>query len=376
MMKQSLTIISFAFAMGFLVWWADVTAEDLGFGYVRRGERVYFEGGGKTGMWSTRIDKPSSRNTDGFSDALGRKLRVCTSPDAASFEALSEEYTRDKNMVYYKWISPGRFLVIELPEADVATFTPINFAHAIDKNTIWYLDRPILHSDPKTVKLIDSRIVKDSKHVYISGEPQPHLDAGTFRHLGSAYFIDANGAYWGGDQIDGADPATFKVLGDSFVAVDRSSVYRSGQRQSHLDAGTCKLILHDHYGYQVVSDKNGVYLNNLKFLYADPNDFGMIDKVTARGGQYVFLIDTWHCTPVTVYIENECLITSTVLYEKGTANALALVRAEVAGQKLKNLTLLAPPGEAAARTVPDWQIDIFQRDDMIKRMKDAGNLLK
>ena len=166
------------------------------------------------------------------------------------------------------------------------------------------------------------------------------------------------------------------MLGDSFVAVDRSSVYRSGQLQSHLDAGTCKLILYDHYGYQVVSDKNGVYLNNLKFLHADPNDFAMIDKVTARGAQYVFLIDTWHCTPVTVYKENERLITSTVLYEKGTANALALITAEVAGQKLKNMTLLEPPGEAAARKVPDWQIDIFQRDDMIKRMKDAGNLLK
>ena len=84
MMKQSLTIISFAFAMGFLVWLADGTAEDLGFGYVRRGQRVYFEGGGTTGLWSTRIVKPTSGNTNGFSRALGRQLRVCTSPDAAS----------------------------------------------------------------------------------------------------------------------------------------------------------------------------------------------------------------------------------------------------------------------------------------------------
>jgi hypothetical protein len=77
MTKQSLTIICSAFAMGFLSWSVDVTAEDLGFGYVRRGERIHFEGGGTTGRKSTRIDEPSRENIDGFKNQrqapIGRK---------------------------------------------------------------------------------------------------------------------------------------------------------------------------------------------------------------------------------------------------------------------------------------------------------------
>ena len=354
----------------------DLAAQKLGFGYVRRGDHIHFEGGGKTGTFGTRIDQPSQYNINGFSRSLRKPLQLCMSPDAATFKALSEEYTRDKNAVYYKWISPSRFLVVALPQADVATFKAINFTHAIDKNTIWYMDRPIKGSDPATIKLIDNRIVKDSRRVYISGEAQGHLDAKTFRKAGSAYYIDANGVYWGSVPIDGADSKTFKVLGDSFVAVDRKSVYRSGQRQPHLDAATCKFIMSDPYGYQVVSDKNGVYLNNLRILHADPADFTMRDKLTATGGKYVFLIDTWHSTPVTVYKEKGRLIAETVLYQKGTSNSLAIIKAEVGAKTLNNTSLFPPPGKDAVGKVQGWQIEIFEREDMIKRMNKAAKLLK
>lgn len=376
MINQSPIVIVLAFALAFLSTPGEVAAQDLGFGYVRRGEQIHFEGGGKTGIDSTRLDQPSRQNLDGFSRALGRTPGVCRALDGASFEPLSEEYSRDRNMVYYKWISPDRFLVVELPQADVASFKVINFAHAIDKNTIWYLDRPIRHSDPATVRLINNRIVKDSKHVYISGEPQLHLDAETFRHLGSAYYIDVNGVYWGSDLIAKADPSTFRVLGGSFVAVDETSVYRSGQHQPNLDARTCQLILHDPYGYQIVSDKNGVYLNSLRFLHADPNDFAMVDNLTGRGGKRVFLVDQLHGMPVTVYREEGRLVAETILYAKGTTNALALIKADLVGDEPTGITLSAPPGEARVARVPEWQIDVFQRPDLVKRMKQAGQLLK
>jgi hypothetical protein len=70
------------------------------------------------------------------------------------------------------------------------------------------------------------------------------------------------------------------------------------------------------------------------------------------------------------------LVAETVLYAKGTTNALAIVNAEVASDEIRDITLSAPPGDAAARKVPEWQIDNFQRADMIKRMKAAGELLK
>jgi hypothetical protein len=368
----SLSIIICAYAISCISSLPVGVAEELGFGYVRRGAKIHFEGGGRTGADSTRIDEPSRENIAGFGHALGRPIRVCSSLDAASFEPLSVEYSRDKNHVYYKWISPGRFLVVELPEADVASFKPLNLAHAIDKNAIWYLDEPIPDSDPVTAELIGNRMVKDSKRVYFAGEPQPQLDAETFRSVGSAYYIDANGVYWGVDRVAGADPATFRVLGESFVAVDRHSVYRSGRRQAHLDAGTCKLVLDDPHGYQVVSDNNGVYVNNLKFLHASPADFAMLDKLTGKGGKYIFLVDTWHCTPVTVYREGNRVIAETVLYEQGTTAALATIRAELSADRRMNITVAAPPGKAAAREVPGWQLDVFKRPAMIERIREAG----
>lgn len=347
---------------------------DLGFGYVERGGHIHFLGGGRTGglLNSTRIDKPSKANAVGFRSALSRPLTLCDSPDVPTFEALSEEYTRDKNRVYYKWVSPGRFLVVELPQADAASFKPLNFAHAVDKNVIWYLDQPIPDSLPEHAILISNRIVKDTKHVYASGKPQAHLDAESFHAIGSDYYKDVNTVYWGTEEVKGADSASFKVLGDSFVAVDKISVYRSGQSLPGIDPASCKFILDDPYGYQVISDKNGVYLNGLKFLHADPANFAMIDARTGHGGKYVFLIDTYHSTPVTLYREKGSLLCETILYDRKTDKALSTIKAEVGKDLLENITLSPVPG---APPLPDWQVDLFKREDLVRQMNKAGKHL-
>jgi hypothetical protein len=248
---------------------------------------------------------------------------------------------------------------------------------ARDKKQVWWYGSVLPGLDAATVKLVQDGVVwKDAQSVWYQHERIVDADPNTFRHLGSAYYVDAKKAYWGRDPIDGADLATFKVPGDSFIAVDQNMVYRSGQRLPHIDPGTCKVILHDPYGYQVISDKNGVYLNRLNFLHADPDDFKMIDNLTGTGGKYAFLVDTYYCIPVTLYWEKGRLVTETVLYETVTANALAIVKADVADDELENITFSPPPGKAAASKVPKWQIDNLQRDDLIKRMKQAGELLK
>jgi len=40
------------------------------------------------------------------------------------------------------------------------------------------------------------------------------------------------------------------------------------------------------------------------------------------------------------------------------------------------VTLSPPPGETTVGAVPDWQLGIFQRADLVERMKKAGELLK
>jgi hypothetical protein len=348
--------------------------EHLGSGYVRRGEEIHFLGAGGTAS-NTRIDRPSDADAKGFGQSLQRTLRPCRSVHAPSFVPLSEEYSHDDNMVFYKWISLGRFLLVELAEADVASFKVVNFAHATDVNSIWYEDRPIVGSDPATAELIDNRIIKDAGRVYVSGVPQPHLDAPTFRHVGSGYFLDANGVFWGSEPVHGADPASFKVLGDSFVAADARNVYRSGQIQPHLDAETIRLIVHNPYGYQVVSDRNGVYVNNLRFLHADPKDFTMVGPRTGRGGAHIFLVDRDYNTPVTLFRENEQLVVETIMYATGTVHEIAIVKAVVGKDALHNVTVLPPPGKLKAGAVPPWQIEILKRPDMIERMNTEGAAL-
>jgi hypothetical protein len=69
--------------------------------------------------------RPGKKISIGLPSPLVLKLSQCADVDAASFKALSEEYTKDKNKVYYKWISSGRFWVVELPLADAKSFEVI-----------------------------------------------------------------------------------------------------------------------------------------------------------------------------------------------------------------------------------------------------------
>lgn len=345
----------------------------LGHGYMLRGEHIHFVGGSSTGVdGGTRIDKPSKANIKGFQDALDQPLPLCSSPDAASFEALSEEYSRDRNKVYYKWISPGKFLVIELHGADVESFRALSFVFGVGANSVWYMDKAIAGSDPASFVILDNRTGKDRNHVYVSGGRVPHLDAASFRHLASGYFADKNGVYWGTNPVTGADLETFEVLEDSFIAKDKDRAYRSGQVVDGFDAATTKLLLHDPYGYQFTSDRNGVYVNSLKFLYADPADFTMRDNRCGTGGRYLFFVDVWHSTPITVYREGDGLVAETIFYERETKRGLAIVRADLTESGMQNIQISPPPAAEVAGVLPAWPLDIFQRPGLAKSLREKA----
>ncbi len=96
----------------------ETKAEVLGHGYSRDGDFIYFN--------KQRIDQAGKEDVDRFAKSANLKLSPCADVDAASFKALSEEYTKDKNKVYYKWISNGRFWIVELPLADAKSFEVID----------------------------------------------------------------------------------------------------------------------------------------------------------------------------------------------------------------------------------------------------------
>ncbi|HMO16108.1 MAG TPA: DKNYY domain-containing protein [Pirellulaceae bacterium] len=240
----------------------ETQAEVLGHGYSRLGEFIFFD--------KQRIDQAGKEDFDKFIKAADLNLSQCADVDAASFKALSEQYTKDKNKVYYKWISPGRFWVVELPLADVPSFEVIGFNLAKDVKHVWWYGQPLQEVDPMTVELVNEGFVwKDANSVWYQHEKIPGADSKTFRHLGQAFYRDANRAYWSSTPLDGADLDTFRTFGnDSPYAADRHSVWRATSKINGYDAPTFQAI-----HQSVVKDRNGVYLGDHLIENADPNTF-------------------------------------------------------------------------------------------------------
>jgi serine/threonine protein kinase len=236
--------------------------EVLGHGYSRQGDFIYFN--------EQRIDQAGRKDFDRFAKSTNLKLTPCAGVDAASFKALSEEYTKDKNKVYYKWISNERFWVVELPLADAHSFEVISSNLAKDAKNVWWYGEPLPGVDPKTVELVNPGFVwKDAKSVWYQREKISGADAKTFRHLDQAFYRDANRVYWSMTPLDGADLDTFRTFGDdSPYAADRRSVWKGNTIITGYDAPTFQAI-----HQSVIKDKNGVYAGEHAIENADPKSF-------------------------------------------------------------------------------------------------------
>ncbi len=240
----------------------EANSEVLGHGYSRQGDFIFFD--------KQRIDQAGRQDFDRFAKATNLKWTQCANVDAASFKALSEEYTKDKNKVYYKWISPGRYWVVELPLADVSSFEVIGFNLAKDKNHVWWYGEPLQEVDPQTVELVnDGSVWKDAQSVWYQRTKISGADSKSFRHLDQAFYRDANRAYWSSTPLDGADLDTFRTFGnDSPYAADRYSVWLATSKIVGYDAPTFQAI-----HQSVVKDKNGVYLGDRAIDNAVPQTF-------------------------------------------------------------------------------------------------------
>jgi hypothetical protein len=248
----------------------DNKGEDLGHGYSRKGENIYFQG--------HRIDQAGRDDIDKFAKVVGHPLTLCKDVDAASFVALSGEYTKDKNKVYYKWISPGRFWVVELADADPTTFAVLDFNLAKDGKRVWKLDKVIVGADPTTATVVRPHWVwKDRNRVYYQGVVIADADPATFRHLAQGFYRDANRAYWCNDPLPGADLETFKAIGDDVpYAHDRHRVWSGKTVLEGVDAKSFE-HLHAH----VYKDAKRVYVGTqaLEVLGADPGSFAMMSPL-------------------------------------------------------------------------------------------------
>jgi len=220
----------------------------LGHGYERRGDVIYFN--------AQPIDLAGRADLDRFERTLGRRVKPATNIDAASFEVLSEQYTKDKNAVYYKWISPGWYLVTEIVGADPATFEALDSDLARDARHVWRVDLIFPDGDAATAEVVTPGYVwKDRNTVYYQHLPMKNADPRTFRHLDQAFYRDAKHVYWSNERLIGADPDTFRTFGDTPYAADKNRVWLGTSGRDDLDAASFRLFQN-----HVFADKNGVYV--------------------------------------------------------------------------------------------------------------------
>jgi hypothetical protein len=355
------------------------TNTDLSHGYVRRGGAIHFLGGGTTGTGenATRIDTPSPKVLQTFVDSKIGTFKTSEGLDVASFEALSERYSRDRSRVYYNIISPGVFLVIVLPKADPETFELVAGHLVKDKNHVWYYDRIQAGVDPATVESIaGSRVYKDKDSVHYGYQTISGADVSKFESVGGGYFADGDRVYWGPDPVPGADPIDFENLKESFIGKDKCRVYRSGVPLPGLDVATLEVLVHDPAGYQILSDKNGIHLNDKTFPRSKPGKIEKIDRFTFKAGELIHLISSYQNTPVTLFKEDGQLLAETPYYPDGQQNPSGHLIAEVTADGLRNLRTTPLPGASEAPPAPGWQIDVFKRPDFVRRMFDAGEWIE
>ncbi|XZE35610.1 protein kinase domain-containing protein [Pirellulaceae bacterium SH501] len=255
--------------------------ELLGHGYSRRGEFIYFD--------EFRIDQTDKKSFEQYAKALNLRLSLCSGVDPSSFRALSEEYTKDKNQVYFKLTSGEQHWVVDLPMADPQSFEFIGSNLARGAKNVWLSGELLRAVDPQTAEIVNPGFVwKDINNVWYQREIITGADAETFRHLDQAFYRDANRAYWSSTPLQGVDLDTFRTFGDdSPYAADRYSVWRGSSRIKGYDAPTFQAI-----HQSVVKDKNGVYIGDHRIENADSKTFlKVVDLDTANTA---LLVDEHH----------------------------------------------------------------------------------
>ena len=214
--------------------------------------------------------------------------------DAKTFQALSDNYAKDKSRVYhgdtyrkgqeYYMIKHTRLQVIE--GADAASFRYLKYDYARDKAAVFYEGVAFPVKDVETFELIDRAFARDRVTGYYQQQPIPGSDGSSFTVIDDRYSRDAKQVFYStleprgtnpvrrSKPLKGALPESFKVLGVGGYAADSAQVYYRGEVVTKdvasfqlLDGGYAKTATHVYYGGKPVAG-------------ADPATFGILEQLT------------------------------------------------------------------------------------------------
>ena len=346
--------------------------ELLGHGYSRQGDHIFFAG--------ERIDEAGRDTLEAFARVFGRPLVLAHDVDAATFVALSAQYSKDKDTVYFKWISPGRFWVVEMPGADAATFEVMDFNLARDARRVWHMDVPVRGADAASAQVVHPGWVwKDRGGVYYQATRLDGADPASFRHLNQAFYCDATHVYWSDQRLEGADVQTFRTFGEDVpYAADARHVWFGSSRLAHVDAASFR-FLHGH----VFADRVGVYVSGrgLPVIEADPTTFRKVaelersDCVLFSDAERDFLFDPAYAEVYTLTpTRDSVLVTKPVWFDEGVApvRPAATVSAVWKDDALSETVIEMDP-RFAGTVPPAWEVGKMQRmADVIREALAVG----
>ncbi|WP_435308138.1 DKNYY domain-containing protein [Sebaldella termitidis] len=173
-------------------------------------------------------------------EKLGDPIYIIKNADPATFMVLKENYSKDKNHVYFQE-KPAKGI-------DVKTFEVLGYFHVKDKNNIYvrehYDYKPIRGADMKTFEILTSLYTKDKNNVYYDSKIINGADSLTFMMMKEIkeneheYARDKKRVYYRGREIAGSDSATFEIINRNF-SKDRNNVYYKSNTNTVI-SGICE----------------------------------------------------------------------------------------------------------------------------------------
>jgi hypothetical protein len=178
--------------------------------------------------------------------------------DPKTFEILGNEYSKDKNGVYFKTrkiigADPSTFTVFTVPKLSPGKGAYVIYSYAKDKNAVYYTTEYtteiVPDADPETFTPVSDRDVyvynygKDKNFVYYQITKIPGVDPKTVIVLFqpkyaqcnslTGYIKDSAHVFYNESMASGADSSTFEVLGGGY-GKDKNGIWEGSKFRSDL----------------------------------------------------------------------------------------------------------------------------------------------
>ena len=166
----------------------------------------------------------------------------------------------DKDYLAFKGMknSDAEYLLraIELGEKSTWAYCTLASVYVEDKNDDLaekYYKKAINKLDTESIKILDSRYIKDKNNVYLECSEIKERDAESFEVLSYFYTKDKIRVFYVDEELKGADTETFTILNSDY-AKDKNNVYYRGEKVKKSDSQNFE-NLGNGYG----KDKSNVY---------------------------------------------------------------------------------------------------------------------